>query len=106
MGTTIEINDTLKLTDERGFPASPTVGCNYEFRLPGQRLFHRPPVRVFLVHEIDGKWRFVGHAFVLTQQLCSESDTTSGVYRIAKLYDEEYSRLATRNESPAGKSYY
>ncbi|MBI3893576.1 MAG: hypothetical protein HY303_18820, partial [Candidatus Wallbacteria bacterium] len=81
-------------------------GKTYEFRLPGPRLFHRPPVRVFLVEEIDGKWRFAGHALVVRQTIDSETETTYGVFRVLKLYEESYSRLATLHESPPGKSYY
>ncbi|MBI2943834.1 MAG: hypothetical protein HYY25_06510 [Candidatus Wallbacteria bacterium] len=106
MGTQIEINDTLKLTAERGFPVSPEVGQTYDFSLPGARLFHRPPVRVFLVEELGGKWKFAGHALIVSQTIDSEADRTSGRFRILKLYDAEYARLATLHESPPGKSYY
>lgn len=87
-------------------PDSPQVGEEYRFEVPEVRLFHLAPVRVFLVHEIVGRWKYISHAVVVTQTFHAEEHTTSGVFRITKLYDEEYARIASQQEAPDGKSYY
>ena len=70
MGSLIEINDTLKISKERGFPTNLTlelhvknpsfsssfINQEFEFWNNGERLYHRLPTRVFLVEEIEAKW--------------------------------------------------
>jgi len=119
MGSPIEINDTLKISKERGFPRDLTLeeyvknysGAletlserDFEFWNVGERLYNRPPTRVFLVEEIAGKWLYWGHAHITKQTIVPER--TEGTFRIVKLYDPEYQRLATINESPEGKSFF
>ncbi len=119
MGSQIKINDTLKIRKERGFPAQlsleehlrnpdatlPKVtGIKFEFWNTDERLYHRPPTRVWLVEEIDGKWLYWGHALVRTQTI--EPGKTYGEFEIIKIYDPEYQKQVTINESPAGKSYF
>lgn len=106
MGSHIEINDTLKLTRERGMPAEPTVGERYAFRLPDERLYHRPPTRVFLVEEIDGKWKHIGQGFVWEQTIHSDTHETSGIFEVTTLYDPEYAKMVSNVDSPKGKSFY
>lgn len=106
MGSSIEINDTLKLTLEQGMPENPALGMKYNFHLPGERLYHRPPTRVFLVHSLNGKWKYIGHALVLEQTIHSETQSTSGIFEIKKIYDDAYAKLCTINEAPIGQSYY
>jgi hypothetical protein len=106
MGTVIEFNDTLKLSSENGMPDAPQLGEEYQFKMPEIRIFHLAPVRVFLVHEIGGRWKYIGHAVVVTQTIHAEKHTTSGVFRVTKLYDDEYARKASQQEAPGGKSYY
>jgi len=113
MGSDIRFNDTLKLSRDRGFPKELTLeahvqdpnssfdkikGKQFPFTRTGNRLFHIPPTRVFLVEEIDGKWLYWGHAMIKEQTI--REGTTSG------LYEPEYQRLATINEAPRGKSYF
>ena len=73
MGSSIEINDTLKISKERGFPkdlilqnhiATPEssrrfLGEKFPFWNAEERLYNRPPTRVCLVEEIfeDGQTR-------------------------------------------------
>ncbi len=119
MGSIIEINDTLKISKDRGFPlclsleehiknpndSEGLVGVEREFKNPGIRLYNLKPSRVFLVEELpDGKWLYWGHAQITTQMI--NQDSTSGKYKITKIYDPEYQRLVTINESPKGKSYF
>lgn len=105
MGSTIEINDTLKLKRGAGFPSDIRLGGEYGFALPGRRLFHLKPVRVFLVEEIDGKWNFVGQALILEQTLDAERDETRGRFVVTALYPAEYTVLMNRHEAPAGKGF-
>ena len=118
MGSIIEINDTLKISKQRGFPADLNLeehvndpsnsrqflNKHFTFSKPDERLYHRPPVRVFLVEEVGDKWLYWGNAFIL-QQTISDGET-SGVYEIIKIYDPEFQRRMTIEESPSGKSYF
>ena len=75
MGTYIETNDTLQITREQGFPkelqydrhlikpftADDFKDVIFEFKdKPNIRIYHRPPVRDFLVENINGKWLYWG----------------------------------------------
>jgi len=119
MGSQIEINDTLNITAEQGFPAEvldlekhrdnpvqleDVTNKIFEFQKSGKRVFHPSPVRCFLVQNIDGKWLYWGHIEITEQTI--KGDTTSGKYKILKIYAPEYQKLATENESPKGKSYF
>lgn len=103
MGSSIEINDTLKLKRGAGFPSDIQLGGEYGFTLPGRRLFHLKPVRVFLVEEIDGKWNFAGQALILEQTIDAERDETRGRFVVTSLYPPDYAALVNRYEAPAGK---
>ncbi len=119
MGSVIEINDTLKISKERGFPRdlrledhikSPGssrafIGKEFDFWNKDERLYIRCPARVFLVEEmVDGRWLYWGNAFVVKQTV--EKDKTSGRYRISKIYLPDFQRRITVEESPSGKSYF
>ncbi|MEM2954365.1 MAG: hypothetical protein QW625_00200 [Candidatus Nanoarchaeia archaeon] len=118
MGSQIELNDTLKISKERGFPKELNFENHqkhpekswekikdkiFEFWNSGERLYNRPPTRVFLVEEIGEKWLYWGHAFIIEQAITKGN--TKGRYKIIKLYDPEYQIMATKNEAPEGKSY-
>ncbi|MEK6879476.1 MAG: hypothetical protein AABY22_07715 [Nanoarchaeota archaeon] len=118
MGSTIEINDTLKISRERGFPKGLTLeghikdtkfslsylGSVFAFWNKDERLYNRAPARVFLVEEIDGKWLYWGNALVISQTI--EDEMTKGKYKIIKIYSPEFQRQMTIEESPEGKSYF
>ena len=76
MGTMIELADTLQLTTDPGFPKlldrdkhvkkpitlDVVAGRIFKFKdKPNASIFQLDPVRVFFVHNIDGKWLFWGH---------------------------------------------
>ena len=77
MGSYFELNDTLHITTEQGFPADVFDLARHQrspIQLPdiadrifefhgkvGPRLFHLDPVRVFWFHNIGGKWLAWGH---------------------------------------------
>lgn len=132
MGSFIEVNDTLQITPQQGFPSTifdlqthqqkpvtleDVKGLVFNFNgKVGARLFHLDPVRVFLVQNIDGKWLFWGKVFIQSQaigKLLNPDGTwipdkwvTSGSYLISEIYEPSYQKLFTSRESPPGKSYF
>lgn len=125
MGSYIELNDTLQITTEQGFPADL---LNLERQEKGEisledfadkifefhdkqnaRIFHTAPCRCFLVHNIDGKWLYWGKILMLEQTIKGESketQTTSGKYKIIEIYDLEYQKQITKHETSEGLSYF
>ena len=132
MGSLIEINDTLQITKEQGFPADvfdrsahvknpitllDVEGKVFEFRdKPKARIFHTDPVRVYWVHNIDGKWLFWGRIFIQTQTIQKKFDAegkwdgeswvTGGTYKIIDVYDPDYQETFTRREAPPKTNYF
>lgn len=132
MGSYIEINDTLQLTTEQGFPVDvfdleahrkkpvtlhDVEGKVFDFKnKPSARIFQLDPVRVFYVHNIDGKWLFWGHVLIQTQTIEKKINSegswiegtwaTSGTYTIEKIYDPEFQEVYTRNEAPSDRNFF
>jgi hypothetical protein len=132
MGSFIEINDTLQITQEQGFPSSildlnkhlqhpillsEVEGLIFSFHKKERaRLFHLDPVRVFLVQNINNKWLFWGKALIVSQIITKKLEIdgswkegnweTSGSYKIIEIYEPVYQELFTRRESISGKSYF
>jgi hypothetical protein len=130
MGTKIEINDTLVLTNDQGFPAetfklsdhlkNPILietlkDTIFHFQKDEARFFHMDPTRVFLVQSIDGKWLHWGHILIQSQTIEKVFDAngqwhqewmTSGTYKVVKVHPPEYQSLVTVNESPANRSFF
>lgn len=131
MGSEVEVNDTLQLTAEQGFPTEVFDLARHQerpvrledvagrvFAFHGKerpRLFHLDPVRVFLVQNIGGKWLFWGKALIQSQQITKRLGPdgqwqkvweTSGTYVVSDVYEPEYQELFTRRESPPGASYF
>jgi hypothetical protein len=125
MGSYVEFNDTLQITTEQGFPevilnlekhrTSPikleeVADQIFEFHdKPSARIFHLPPTRCFLVHNINGKWLYWGKILMLEQTIHGgnkDAQTTSGKYKIIEIYDPEYQVQITKHETSAGKSYF
>jgi len=124
MGSYLEINDTLRITAEQGFPAdilnlekhctNPIVLVDvadkiFEFKnKPDARIYHRPPTRCFLVQDIDGKWLYWGHILMLEQTIKTGDNgisITSGKFRIIQIYEPNYQAEMTKRESPVGKNF-
>ena len=124
MGSYVELNDTLQITTEQGFPADildlkkhrrrPITAAQLEERVfefhdkPGARVFHPAPNRNFLVHNINGKWLYWGKIIMIEQTIKGETigtQTTSGKYKIIEIYDPVYQEQTTRHECPKGLSY-
>ena len=121
----IELNDTLQITADQGFPVdvlnlekhqkNPITLDNIKdkiFEFTGKlkaRIYHPAPTRCFLVHNIDGKWLYWGKIIMLEQTIKGDepdNQTTSGKFKIIQIYDKEYQMQITKNESPVGKSYF
>ena len=121
MGSYIELNDTLQITIEQGFPkvlvlekhqenpfrAEDFAGQVFEFKdKPDMRIFHPAPTRVFLVHNIDGKWLYWGHCEIIEQTIDAQKKTTSGKFRIIKIYSPEHQKNMSIHEVSLGKEFF
>lgn len=131
MGSSIELNDTLQITSEQGFPVDvlnldrhrsrPITLSDVGKRLfqftgkAGPRIFQIDPVRVYLVHNIGGKWLFWGHALVQNQEIKKVLDATGkwtggwetvGSFLISLIYDPDQQVKITQLESPSGLSFF
>lgn len=85
MGSILEINDSLQLTTQQGFPAdifnlerhrrnpitiAEVADCVFQFSAKvGPRFFHLDPVRVFWFHNIDGRWLAWGQIVMQEQTI-------------------------------------
>jgi hypothetical protein len=132
MGSMVEINDTLQLTTEQGFPSdlldlkkhqkNPVTLADvkdkiFEFKdKPSARIFQLDPVRVYYVHNIDGKWLFWGRVFIQSETIYKNVDAkgnwkegdwlTSGTYKIIDIYDPKYQKAFTLHEAPPDRNYF
>ncbi len=121
MGSFVELNDTLQITSEQGFPSELNLethrnkpfsaddfkGKIFEFKdKPNLRIYHSAPTRVFLVHNIDGKWLYWGHVQIIEQTLHSDTKTTSGKFIITKIYLPDYQEQISKFEVDPGKEYF
>ncbi|MEK7581685.1 MAG: hypothetical protein AAB512_05405 [Patescibacteria group bacterium] len=101
MGSFIELNDTLQLTSEQGFPKEldfekhkrkPLKADNFEGRVfefhnkSEIRVYKIPPIRNFLVQNINGKWLYWGLIHVLETTCDYVKKTTSGKFKIIYIY--------------------
>ena len=111
MGSYIELNDTLRITKAQGFPVELDVKKHLEipysidefagkvFRFtakPNIRVYHRPPVRNFLVEYIDGKWLYWGLCRVLSVEHDYVKAETSGTFEIIHINSPEEMKQAFR----------
>lgn len=109
MGSFIEINDTLQLTKEQGFPEildyevhkeTPFVAGDLESQIftfknkPKVRIYQMPPVRNFLVQNIDGKWLYWGLVHVTEVQHDNVKQLTSGMFKVIYIYTPDEMKQA------------
>ncbi|MFA6533998.1 MAG: hypothetical protein WCT37_02380 [Patescibacteria group bacterium] len=125
MGSFVELNDTLQITTEQGFPAdlldlekhrqqpislAAVQDQIFEFQdKPGARIYHTPPTRCFLVHNLGGKWLYWGKCLILEQTIYGadpEHRTTAGKFKIIEIYEPVYQEQITKHESSAGLSLF
>ena len=121
MWSYIELNDTLQITTEQWFPTELKLEIHkknpytieqfewkiFEFKNKAKiRIFHPAPTRVFLVHNIDWKRLYRGHCQILEQTIHSETNTTSGKFKIIKIYNPEHQKNMSIQEVSIWKSYF
>jgi len=109
MGSLIEINDTLQISIEQGFPkeldyeqhkikpftAEDFADKIFEFRDKSKiRIYQTPPVRNFLVQNINGKWLYWGLVHITEIVHDNIKQTTSGKFKIIYIYTPEEMRQA------------
>lgn len=109
MGSLIEINDTLQISSEQGFPegldfekhkenlfkAEDFKDKVFEFRGKEKiRNYQLPPVRNFLVQNINGKWLYWGLIHVIEVTHDTINQTTSGKFKIVYIYTPEEMKQA------------
>lgn len=102
--STFELNDTLQITLEQGFPVelditthmiSPISQNKIEWKIftfsgkPWLRNFVAYPTRVFLVENRDGKWIYWWLCQILETTIDYVKRETNGKYRIIKLFEVE-----------------
>lgn len=104
MGSFVELNDTLQLTSDQGFPTQLNLeqhlktpytlkkfeGKIFEFKnKPDIRMYKAPPVRNFFVENRGGKWIYWGlvHIIEITNDYVNK--TTSGKYKIIRINTPE-----------------
>ncbi len=111
MGSFIEINDTLQLTTDQGFPKeldyekhklSPFTADKFKTKIfsfkdkPKVRIYQLPPIRNFLVQNIDGKWLYWGLVHIIETTHDNLNQTTSGKFKITYIYTPEEMKYAHR----------
>jgi len=110
MGSIFELNDTLQLTAEQGFPVkelnlekhlkNPYKVSDFKNKVfafsnkPNIRNYQMPPVRNFLVENRDGKWIYWGLCQILEITHDYINKTTSGKFKIIYLYSPEEMKKA------------
>ena len=109
MGSYVEINDTLQITKEQGFPkeldwkqhivkpydAEQFKDEVFEFKnKPNIRNYHMPPVRNFLVENVNGKWIYWGLVHILEVNHDYINKITSGKFKITYINSPEEMKLA------------
>ena len=116
----MEFNDTLQITTEQGFPKELVLEKHlkkpfkleqfkdkvFSFKKQDIRVYHPAPTRVFLVHNIDGKWLYWGHCHILEQTIHADTKTTSGKFVITKVYNPEHQHNMSTYEVDAGKEFF
>lgn len=121
MGSFIEINDTLRITKEQGFPAeldykkhlkkpfkaSDFKGRVFEFKDKlGIRIYHAPPVRNFFVEYLNGKWLYWGLVHIIEVRYDFLKKVTSGKYKIIYINTPEEMKKAHELMDRSAKTDY
>lgn len=109
MGSFLEINDTLRINKKQGFSKSldikkhlskPYILKDVKNKVfsftdkPKIRYYHQPPVRTFLVEELNGKWLYWGLCQIIEIKYNYIKQTTSGKYKIIYINTTEEMKTA------------
>ncbi len=104
MGSFIEVNDTLRISKEQGFPLELDITKHlakpfslddvkdkiFEFKSKkGIRVYKVPPVRNFLSEDLAGKWLYWGLVYITEIHHDYENGVTSGKFKIIRLNTPE-----------------
>ncbi len=98
--------DTLRISKAQGFPEFLSLethlqapyslkdveGKIFSFTKPDLRLYQPTPIRVSWVEDVEGKWVYWGMINILETTLNFENNTTSGIYKVVKLFTPEQMR--------------
>lgn len=124
MGSSIKLNDTLQITTKQGFPEHILNLKDHEKGLiklkdmeekvfafnskEGARIYHPAPTRCFLVHNIQGKWLYWGKIMMVEQTITEHNgqNSTSGKYKIIKIYDLKHQKDMSLHEVPEGCNFF
>jgi len=105
----IEINDTLRITKDQGFPhklvyekhlqkpfkAADFKDLIFEFKnKPKIRIYKPVPIRNFLVEDINGKWLYWGLIHVIEVTHDNINQSTSGKFKIIYINTPEEMKKA------------
>lgn len=108
MGSYIIQNDTLQITKEQGFPKELNLSTHlnspyntndfkdkiFEFKNKSEiRNYQQPPVRNFLVENIEGKWIYWGLVHIIEVTHDYINKTTSGKFKIIYLNTPEEMKI-------------
>ena len=108
MGSYIEMNDTLQITKEQGFPKeldwrehlkNPYTAEQFKDKIfefkdkPSIRNYQIPPVKNFLVENINGKWLYWGLVHILEIKHDYINKTTSGKFKIIYINKDTFFEL-------------
>jgi hypothetical protein len=109
MGSFIELNDTLQITKDQGFPTeldlekhlqTPFIAEDFADKIfefhdkPDVRIYKLPPVRNFFVENKDGKWVYWGLVYILETTCDYVKKTTSGKFKILYINTPEEMKKA------------
>lgn len=104
MGSLVELNDTLQITKEQGFPRDLDLNTHlknpykikdfknkiFKFQKKSKiRNYQQPPVRNFLVENKNGKWIYWGLIQITEITHDYLKQTTSGKFKIIYIYTPE-----------------
>lgn len=122
MGSFIEINDTLRITSEQGFPAELDINKHletpynlddfkdkiFEFKSkPKIRVYQAPPTRNFLVEDIGGKWLYWGRCQIIEIIHDYIKQETSGKFKIISINSpDEMKQAFNLMDSRPEKNYF
>lgn len=122
MGSFIEINDTLQLTKDQGFPSELVISEHlakpfksedfldkiFEFKdKPDIRIYKVPPVRNFLAENINDKWIYWGRCHILEITHDYINKTTSGKFKIIYINTPEEMKQAFKlTDARPGFDYF
>ena len=104
MGSFVEMNYILQISKEQGFPSGLDIEqhiakrylleqfSNYVFEFKnksGIRVYHAPPVKNFLVENVNGKWIYWGLVHILEITHDYVNRQTSGKFKVIYLNTPE-----------------